>query len=119
MQESKAMDKVDKLDMSIEKLLSQKTGDKFTVNGKWLCKLENDVDTGHWKKDLNSPAMNIEILVDVCSTSDNEEHLAGMVLVQSDVSLSRKYYANLYMRSASDKKWKCMLSIVDIEFRNA
>ena len=113
------MNEVDKLEMSIEELLSQKAGCEFTVNRKWSCKLIDDASIEQWKKDINSPAMNIEILVDVCSTSDNEEHLVGMVLVQSDVSLSRKYYANLYMRNASDKKWKCMLSIVDIEFKNA
>ena len=113
------MNEIDKLDMSIEKLLSQKAGCEFTVNRKWLCKLIDDINNEQWKKDINSPAMNIEILVDVCSTSDDDEHLVGMVLVQSDMSLSRKYYVNLYMKSVSDKKWKCMLSIVDIEFRNA
>ena len=109
------MHKNDKLDVLIDKLLAQETGSTFTVNNKWQCEVKSSVHELEWKKDINSPSVSIEIPVDVCSTEDVGVYLAGIVLVQSDMSLSRKYYASLYMKNTSDQKWKCMLSVVDIK----
>lgn len=112
------MNTADKLDMSIKKLLSQKAGDIFTINNKWLCRLKSDANDASWKKDVNSPAMNLELPVNVHSNEGIEDNLDGIVFVQSDMSLSRKYYASLYMKSSLDSKWKSMLSVVDIKFKD-
>ena len=107
------MNKFDELDISIEKLVDMKSGDSFVVNGKWKCTILNDDINVNWKKDINSPAVVTEIYVNV---EENDKIFDGIVVVQSDMSLSRKYYAVLCIRRQTDQAWQRMFTVNSISF---
>lgn len=107
------MNKFDELDISLEKLLNMKSGNSFTMNDRWRCTILNDDINASWKKDVNSPAIITEIYV---NAKDNDEVFDGIVVVQSDMSLSHKYYAVLYIRRQTDLAWQRMFTVNSVSF---
>lgn len=108
------MNNFDKIDTCIEELISLQAGDMFIVNEKWTCTMKNDGKEIKWEKDTNSPAMIASISIDA---NDGAENFEGIIAVQSDMSLSHKYYAEMCIKDCSSDTWQHMYTVVSIEFK--
>lgn len=106
------MNNFDLIDESIERILKLSAGNSFVVNGKWRCTIVNDRQV-KWTKDCNSSAMMAEIHVDALLENNLFD---GILAIQSDMSLSHKYYAELCIKKDNDTTWQHMFTVVDISF---
>ena len=77
--------------------------------------MKNDGKDIEWSKDVNSPAMTANISIEI---NDGVKNFEGIIAVQSDMSLSHKYYAEMCIKDHSSKTWQHMYTVVSIEFKH-
>ena len=107
------MNKFDELDENLAKLVELSSGSTFIVNDKWTCTIQQDGSHSEWKKDSNSPSLMTEVHVDAVSSDDVFD---GIIAVQSDMSLTHKYYAELCIKKSTDTVWRQIFTVIGISF---
>ena len=101
---------IDIFDNLVDSMLSLDIDSSFSLNDRMRCTLNERFC--NWQKDCNSLSEFSEAHVSINSSNGAQD---GLVVVQRDMSLSRKYYAALYVKDKDSDKWQSMFTVISID----